>query len=154
MQVNRYLRLFLLLLVLTGLAWSMSRASGTLAAGDGREKISPELLQRFQAEGQVDFFVHFAEQTDLSAAYDMDWRERGWYVYNTLTETAQRSQTRAQAYLVAQGLTYRSFIAGNELYVSAGSLEHASSMARFEEVAAIFIPPTYQITPGKVTMLK
>jgi len=95
MQVKRFLRPLWLLLFFTGLAWSMSRASGTWAAGEGSEKIAPELLQRLQAEGQVDFFIRFAEQSDLSAAETMGWSERGWYVYNTLTETAQRRQPSA-----------------------------------------------------------
>ncbi len=151
MHVRRYLRFFMLCLGLTGLAISTSRASGTLAAGDGSEKIAPELLQHLQAEGRVDFFVRFAEQSELSAAEDMEWSERGWYVYNTLTETAQRSQARSQAYLKGQGVNYRSFIAGNELYVSAGNLEQASSLARLTEVAEIIFPPTYQITPDETS---
>jgi hypothetical protein len=147
MQPTKRLTVFILLLLLAGLALGLSRTDRSLAAGDGNGKIEDALMQHLLAEGQADFIVRFAEQADLSAAYAMDWNERGWYVYNTLTETAQRSQARAQAYLDDQGLTYRSFFAGNELYVYAGSLEQASGLARLSEVANLYVPPTYSITP-------
>ncbi len=147
MQPTKRLTVFVLLLLLTGLALGISRTDRSLAAGEGSEKIESALLERLSAEGQSDFIVRFGEQADLSAAYGMDWNERGWYVYNTLTETAGRSQARAQAYLDAQGVRYRSFFAGNDLYVYAGNLEQASGLARLGEVANLYIPPVVTITP-------
>lgn len=147
MHPHKPLKVLTLLLVLAGMAWGLSRTAGSLAAGEGSEKIEAGLMDRLLAEGQADFIVRFGEQADLSAAYGMEWSERGWYVYNTLTETARRSQARAQAYLDAQGLAFRSFFAGNELYVYAGNLEQAGSLARLGEVANLYVPPVYSITP-------
>ena len=56
------------------------------------DKIEGLLLDRFAAEGSSDFLVRFAEQADLSPAYSMNWTDRGWFVYNTLTETARCSR--------------------------------------------------------------
>ncbi len=147
MRFPKHVSIIFLIILLVGMAFALSRTDRILAAGDGSEKIERALLERLLAEGQSDFIVRFAEQADLSAAYGMDWNARGWYVYNTLTETAQRSQARAQATLDAQGVAYRSFFAGNELYVYAGNLEQASGLARLGEVARLYLPPLISTTP-------
>jgi hypothetical protein len=92
------------------------------------------LLDQFTADGTADFVVVFAEQADLSPAYSMDWDARGEFVYNTLKETAARTQVQAKAYLDSAGLTYQTFIAGNELYVWAGNLTAATALADLPEV--------------------
>lgn len=154
MRIIRVLRLFVLIVIFGGMVVALSGSSDSLAAGDGSEKIAAGLMQRLLAEAQVEFFVRFNEQADLSAAYDMEWSERGWFVYNTLNEVARRSQGRAQAYLDAQGVAYRSFFSGNELVVYAGNLEQATRLARLDEVANVYIPPTYTITPVEVVPLE
>ena len=147
MHRSQFLKMFILLLLFAGFMLGFSRTDRSLAAGEGSEKIESDLLEQLSAEGQSDFIVRFAEQADLSAAYEMEWSERGWFVYNTLTETAQRSQARAQAYLDSQRVAYRSFFAGNEVYVYAGNLEQATGLARMGEVARLYAPPVITITP-------
>ena len=110
-------------------------------------KIEPALLDKFAAEGSADFVVRFTEQPDLSPAYSMSWQERGEFVVRVLTEAAQRSQGRAKALLDGLGLRYHTFIAGNELYVWAGNLQAAQSLAALPEVAHVRPPRVYQVDP-------
>ena len=101
--------------------------------------VQGEVLQTLQEEGSADFILVMAEQADLSAAYQMDWETRGWYVYNTLRETAERSQAPVIAALEAAGVRYQSFIAGNEIYVYDGSrtvLNRALWAGEIQEVRA------------------
>ncbi|MGB9724538.1 MAG: carboxypeptidase regulatory-like domain-containing protein, partial [Chloroflexia bacterium] len=133
--------LLLLALTLTVLPAALAQRA------EGTDKIEQALLDRFATEGSADFIVRFADQADLSPAYKMNWQERGEFVVRVLTETAQRSQARARALLDARGLRYRTFIAGNELYVWSGNLQTAKALANLPEVAFIRAPRTYHIDP-------
>ena len=110
------------------------------------------MLDRFSADGSADFIVRFTEQADLSAAYAMDWNSRGEFVYNSLLETATRSQANSKSILDVQGLTYQTYIAGNDLYVAGGTLELANQLASLPEVYFIRATRTYYIDP--VTVVK
>ena len=60
--------------------------------------------------------IFLADQADVSAAYEMkDQDARGWFVYNTLTEHAARTQTGIKALLDSRGISYQSFWAANML---------------------------------------
>jgi len=113
----------------------------------GADKIEKMLLDRFAAEGRADFIVRFTEQADLSPAYAMGWQERGEFVVDTLTATAERSQARAKAILDGRGLRYQTFIAGNELYVWSGDLAAAQSLAALAEVELVRATRTYYVDP-------
>jgi serine protease AprX len=64
--------------------------------------------------------ILLADQADVSAAETMkDQDARGWYVYNTLTQHAARTQVGLQAFLKSQGVTYQSFWAANMLVADA-----------------------------------
>src|SRR6266567_8545182 len=77
---------------------SPSRLSGSLHDRNSlfqqirAAKIAEEVL-RDTADGQTASVVIFlADQADVSAAYDMlDQDARGWFVYKTLTEHANRT---------------------------------------------------------------
>src|SRR4030095_12853621 len=59
-------------------------------------------------------------QADLSAAYAMaNQDERGWYVYNTLTQHAAHTQAGLQEFLKSNGATYKSFWAANMIVADA-----------------------------------
>jgi len=146
---NSIIITLLCVIALLGLA---SRDSA-VASQQGSEKIEGMLLDQFTTEGSVDFIVRFSEQADLSSAYSMDWDTRGEYVYNTLRVTAEISQANAKAILDTQGLTYQTFIAGNDLYVWGGSqiaengLLVLSELAALPEVNSIRATRTYFIDP-------
>ena len=110
-------------------------------------KIEDQLLDLFAVKGSSDFMIRFAEQADLSPAYSMGWDARGEFVVNALTAVAQRSQAQAKAYLDGRGLTYQTFIAGNDLYVYGGDLAAAESLSALAEVSYIRAPRTYYVDP-------
>jgi subtilisin family serine protease len=89
-----------------------------------------------------------AEKADLSAAYAIkDWSERGWFVYNTLKETAARTQAPVIAVLKASGLKYESFYAGNEIAVTGSGMAVLSQIAALDAVGHIRYPRTATIDP-------
>jgi hypothetical protein len=75
--------------------------------------------------------------TDGSADYSMDWDARGLFVYNTLRDTAYRTQATAKEILDAKGLKYQTFIAGNDLYVWGGNQVAVNGLATVNELAAL-----------------
>ncbi|GAP08908.1 hypothetical protein BECAL_00039 [Bellilinea caldifistulae] len=102
-------------------------------------EVQSEVLEALAEDGRADFILVMAEQADLSAAYTMDWESRGWYVYNMLKETAERTQAPVIAALEAAGVRYQSFISGNEIYVFDGSraaLNQALWAGEIQEVRA------------------
>jgi len=110
--------------------------------------VETELWEVLSREGSSDYVVEMAEQADLSAAYLMkDWDARGWYVYETLKETAERSQVPVITYLEDNGLSYQSFIAGNEIMVFGGELRSIETLAALPGVAMIRSPRTATIEP-------
>jgi uncharacterized repeat protein (TIGR01451 family) len=119
-----------------------------VAAQDEASKIEAMLLDQFAANGSADFIVRFAEQADLSPAFDMDWDARGEFVYNTLRETAANSQVTAKALLDNGSLKYQTFIGGNELYVWNGTQVAADALAALPEVSFIRATRTYYIDPS------
>jgi hypothetical protein len=101
-------------------------------------KIEAGLLKELQDKGAADFVVVMAEQADLSAAYTMsDWNARGDYVYNTLNDTAVRTQKPVIAYLQERSMQFQSFFAGNEVYVYGGSIETANALAAIPDVGLV-----------------
>ena len=108
--------------------------------GDGG-KIDAGLLQTLAAQGRSNYVLVMGEQADLSAAYGMtDWSARGRYVVDALRATAQKSQAPVIATLESQGLRYRSFIAANQIYVYAGTLNSAQSLAVLPGVSEVRAP--------------
>ncbi len=145
---------FALSLVITLSLLPILAGAAPLTQAPASDKVEGTLLDAFSAEGTADFVVIFVEQADLSPAYSMGWEERGEFVYNTLKAAAERSQVAAKAYLDGAGLSYHTFIAGNELYVWAGDLTAATALAALPEVAYIratrigYIDPIVEEAPS------
>jgi subtilisin family serine protease len=134
----------IVIMLLCGVALlSLARRDTAVAAEGGRDKIEGLVLDQFATNGSVDFIVRFTEQADLSPAYTMDWNARGEFVYNTLRDTAAKSQVNAKAILDARGLTYQTFFAGNDLYVWGGNQVATDELAILNELAAL--PEVYFI---------
>jgi subtilisin family serine protease len=110
-------------------------------------KIESGLLTAIEKNGKADFIMRFTAQADLSPAYSMDWNARGEFVYNSLRNTAAKSQENAKTILDAAGLKYQTFIAGNELYVWSGTLVNVNKLAALPEVNFIQGAKTYTIDP-------
>jgi serine protease AprX len=83
------------------------------------DKVAPEVLAE-TSEGRVPVVVFLADQADLSAAPGMkDQDARGWYVYTTLRQHAERTQAGLRAFLDAEGASYQSYWAANMVIVNA-----------------------------------
>jgi len=92
--------------------------------------------------------VEMAEHADLKAAYEIkDWSKRGWYVYNTLKEVADRTQKPIIQMLDQKGIKYQSFFAGNEIVITAGEMTTLSQIAALDGVENIRYPRTAYIDP-------
>jgi N-acetylneuraminic acid mutarotase len=147
---------FVIVLLSAVTFFGLAHLDSASAADNGNEKIESLLSDQYAANGSADFIVRFAEQADLSPAYSMDWEARGEFVYNALLDTANRSQANAKAILDEQGLTYQTFIAGNDLYVFAGNqitskgLTAMNELAALPEVSFIRATRTFSIDPSEV----
>ena len=73
------------------------------------------------ADGQsTSVVIMLTEQADVSSAYAItDQDARGWYVYNTLTQHAARTQVGLQNFLKSEGVNYQSFWAANMIVATA-----------------------------------
>ncbi|MGZ5512882.1 MAG: S8 family serine peptidase, partial [Chthoniobacterales bacterium] len=100
-------------------------------------KIAPEVLVDTAAGSKAPVVILLAEQADVSAAYGIkDQNARGWFVYNTLTQHAARTQALLRAFLEAKGISYQSFWAANMIVATADRAQIEAIAAR-DDVARI-----------------
>src|ERR1041385_9036813 len=79
-----------------------------------QQRIAPEVLKATSDGATTPVVILLADQADLSAAYDMkDEDARGWFVYNTLTEHAARTQAPLRAFLNSEAAPFQSYWAAN-----------------------------------------
>ena len=117
-----------------------SSSDGTRRAvtRDPMDKITPAATRAFQARATTDFWLRFSDDADLSGAKAItSWEERGEYVYETLTATADATQGQAIAELERSGTAYTSFWATNAILVEDGSLDLATDLAADTQVAEV-----------------
>jgi serine protease AprX len=68
--------------------------------------------------GQIEFMVFLSEQADLSPAAELKSKlEKGEFVFETLTEVADRTQPAIAAVLDEEGAEYKRFWAANVMWV-------------------------------------
>ncbi len=116
--------------------------------------VQNEVLESLQEQGSSDFVIVMSDQADLSPAYSMDWEQRGWFVYNTLKETAGRSQAAVRAVLDAQGVRYESFIAGNEIYVFDGDRTVLNDVLALGGIAAVTAPMEITLAAPRLRLVQ
>jgi serine protease AprX len=104
-------------ILLAMMAWSS--AAGPTPV-DIAAKIAPEVLAETAEGGSASVVILLTDQADVSAAHQMkDEDARGWFVYNTLTQHAARTQAALRAELDARGVSYQSFWAANMIVTTA-----------------------------------
>lgn len=114
--------------------------------------VDPVLLAESKRSASLEYLVFFEEQADLSAAYEMDWEARGWYVYETLTAFAEESQARVQKYLESTGISYTSFWAENAILVESSTSVTLNGLLNFTEIDALqSIPQVMLVEPEVVS---
>ena len=85
----------------SALAQGPEQSGDSLAAN---AKVSAEVLADTANGRNASIVILLTEQADVSAAYEMkDQDARGWFVYNTLTQHAARTQAGLKAFSRAQG---------------------------------------------------
>ena len=100
-------------------------------------KIAARVLADTADGKNTSVVILLADQADVSAAYDMkDQDARGWFVYNTLTQHAARTQVDLQQFLKSQDVSYQSFWAAN-MIVATGDRQLVESLASRSDVARV-----------------
>jgi len=135
-------RLFLVCLILTA-AIAIIVLSGQITFAQRPvllsrpAKVDPQVWSDLQAQGEATVFVVMRKQAEVSAAYTVrDRVARLQYVYETLKETAQRTQSPLLTILKAQGVPYRSFFIRNMVLLH-GDAALLAQLAARQDVAAI-----------------
>jgi subtilisin family serine protease len=99
----------------------------------GLPRLDPQITSDMASstDGTADYVVLLTHKADLSQAYTIqDWNERGQYVYDTLTQYANRTQTGLRRYLDAMGASY------TPLYIVNGIIVHAGNSTLATELLA------------------
>jgi subtilisin family serine protease len=103
-------------------------------------QVDPALLTRLAHSSGANMLVYFDRRADLSAAFGMDWQERGHYVQQQLQAVAEESQRELRTYLDRQGVDYQAFWVDNVVQIRNGSralLDTLASRAAFPGVREI-----------------
>jgi serine protease AprX len=83
-------------------------------------KIGPRVLSATAGGQTTPIVILLSDQADVNAAYSInDQDARGWFVYNTLTAHATRTQAGLKEYLNSQGAAFQSFWAANMISTTA-----------------------------------
>ncbi|MPZ51234.1 MAG: S8 family serine peptidase [Acidimicrobiia bacterium] len=113
--------------------------------GLGVERIDPDLIQAIADEGEAEFVVVLDDRPDLSEAFTIgDWEDRGRFVYETLRDHAERSQSDLVSDLEAAGVEHTPFWVANVVLVK-GDLEAVETVAGHEEVSSVELADGFSI---------
>jgi serine protease AprX len=100
-------------------------------------KVAPDVLAETADSGEASIVILLTDQADVNAAHQMkDQNARGWFVYNTLTQHATRTQAALRAELEGRGVSYQSFWAAN-MIVATADRALIESLAARDDVARI-----------------
>ena len=95
-------------------------AVGATVRSSSVQKVAADVLDDLSVKKNVSVVIFLTEQTDVSSAYSItDRDERGWFVYNSLTLHAERSQASLREFLRSKGIEFQSFWAANMIVATA-----------------------------------
>jgi serine protease AprX len=141
MRLLAVVAVFLLTLGL-GTVSGRAASSAPVTPPWGQASISPRVREGTAGGARTDLLVVLKEQADLEPAFALPTKaERGHWVYETLWQTAQRSQARLRAWLDSRGVGYRTFYIVNLIHVSAADWSLVEALAARPEVARIEANP-------------
>ncbi|MCB8953803.1 MAG: S8 family serine peptidase [Ardenticatenales bacterium] len=136
----------LLAIVVSGSALAVRAANPDQSKYES--KVEADVLNALAEAGETDFFVWMTEQADLSPAAGLSTKEaKGQFVFDTLRETAERTQKELRQYLDSQAVNYTPFYIANKIYVAAGNSETVLSIAARADVAQITANHAFQLQP-------
>ncbi len=108
-----------------------------LTFAQAKHKIDVEVLAKFNEESTVDVLIQFKEKAQLRANLSpMTKAEKGNYIYDRLTYTANHSQSGVKSYLQERNIAASSFYIVNVISTSL-SYEQALEISTFAEVSKI-----------------
>ena len=135
--------------------------SGAATGGDWREKVSPLVLAKLDAQAEfgtrspnqsassepVEFIIFLDEQANLDRPTNMGDRvARGTWLMEELVATADRTQASILSALRNAGAEYRAYWVANMIWVR-GSGSEIEALAARAEVARILDNPRVAMTP-------
>jgi hypothetical protein len=113
--------------------------AGTMAV-PGLPRLDEQILADINTSpsGTTDFVVVLNGQANLNAASaNTNWSERGWAVYNALTQYANTHQVSLRNYLDSQGVSYTPLYIINGVIVHSGNTALVNSLAARGDVAQL-----------------
>ena len=113
-----------------------SEAADGLLTADWQAKVQSTVLEK-AALGQTEFLIYMEQKADLSRAESLATKEeKGQYVYDQLTQTAETSQSGLKQLLDSYGVEYRAFWISNAVWAK-GDISVVQAVASRPEVAYI-----------------
>jgi serine protease AprX len=142
--MDRILRLFVLLMLLAPLTGI--QASQAAPSAIWQSKVDPWVLKT-AAQGPTEFLVYLKEQADLRPAQQLRTKlEKGAYVYNQLTQVAQRAQAPILSALQDLSVRspgkveYRPYWVADLIWVR-GDSDLVQTLAARDDVAQLYANP-------------
>lgn len=133
------------LLLALAVVFAVAGADPAASPAPWQSKVDPWVLDQIADDAEAEFIVLLAEQADLSAAAQLPTKlEKGHYVYEQLTATAERTQPALRAYLDAQGVAYRPYWVANMLWVR-GDQQVIEALAHRADVARLHANPRVRL---------
>lgn len=116
----------------------------TVKATNWQTRVDDWVLSQLE-NGDTEFLVFMKDQADLSLAGSLPAKEmKGQFVFEQLTQTAERSQKKILNFLQSQGKEYQSFWIANMILVRADK-DTLQILARDPEVAHIYANPGVKV---------
>ena len=113
-----------------------------LEAQGWSDRVDPWVIDTATLNGETEFLVYLSEQADLSEAQALTSKDaKGWFVYETLSELAQRTQAPVLAELAELDVEHRSYWVANMIWVR-GDLAVVERMAQRPDVARVAANPS------------
>jgi len=140
--MHRILRLLTIVILASSLLGSLGASPAQSAAW--QSKVDPWIIDT-AARGETEFIVFLNEQADLSGADRLATKqEKGDYVFQHLTETANRTQKSLLSDLSKMNVEYRSYWVANMIWVR-GDMNTIQTLASRPDVAHLYANPVVKM---------
>jgi len=145
---KKYPQFVVSLFLLIGLVFGLVQPANAMIKISPSKQIStidvdPVVLSEMNTKGSTGYWIEFADEIDLSAAEEMDWSDRGWFVFNTLSNAASTSQASTVKFLADAGISYKTHWINNSIYVARSDRSVLSGLMSFSGIDSIRSPRTY-----------
>ena len=124
---------------------NLTTSNGVAIANDPHLIVTVEQAvgDEMQLNGSASYWIQFKNTADLSPAYTMNWSDRGWFVYKTLLNQAQVTQSQVQKRLLESKIGFKSYWINNSILVTSSTNTVLSDILKFDGVESIQARKTY-----------